>query len=75
MTKNKTARTILKQLSSLILGALLILPLTTGNANAAPAKDKPLAADLVKDGQLINLSTAYSRKLEGMNWVWPKAPP
>lgn len=63
MTKDNMAGTICKQLSSLILGALLLLSLTTGTANAAPAKDKPLAADLVKDGQLINLTSPRYQKL------------
>ena len=56
MTKDKIASTTTKQLLSLLLATLLILPLIAGTASAAPAKAKPLAADLVKDGQLINLT-------------------
>ncbi len=63
MIKDKMTNTTTRQLFSLLLAALLILPLIAGTASAAPAKTKPLAADLVEDGQLISLTSSRYQKL------------
>jgi membrane-bound lytic murein transglycosylase B len=65
MSQAKTARTLVAQLRTLALTAALLLLTLTATAAAAPApgKTKPLAADLVEDGQLINLNTPNYRTL------------
>ncbi len=63
MTKDKMASTTNKQLLTLVLTTLLVLPLIAGTASAAPSKAKPLAADLVKDGQLISLTSSRYQEL------------
>jgi membrane-bound lytic murein transglycosylase B len=61
MTNFQTARTRGYRLFTLALTALMIL--TAGAAASAPAQPKPPAADLVEDGQLIDLASPHYRKL------------
>jgi membrane-bound lytic murein transglycosylase B len=61
MTNFQTARTRGYRLFTLALTTLMIL--TAGAAASAPAQPKPPAADLVEDGQLIDLASPHYRKL------------
>jgi membrane-bound lytic murein transglycosylase B len=64
MTSNDTAKPGKNKFTALLLtAATTFLLLTTGPASSAPQKTKPLAADLVEDGQLIDLASPRYQKL------------
>ena len=64
MTSNDTAKPGRYGFTALLLtAATIFLLLTTGLAGSAPQKTKPLAADLVEDGQIIDLTSPRYQKL------------
>lgn len=63
MTEKKMKNWFFKQLPFLLVAAILSLPLGAGTADSATEKSKPLAADLVEDGQLIDLNSSRYQAL------------
>ena len=59
----KTGRDNFSPLLSFTVATLFLLLITASLAAAAPQKDKPLAADLVEDGQLIKLNSPRYEEL------------
>lgn len=63
MTEEKTGMVKTYRLVLLLVTILIISPLGTVIANSAQKDNKPLAADLVRDGQLINLDSLRYQEL------------
>ncbi len=63
MTSNNTQKPGRKRFAALLFTVATTLLLTTSPASSGPQKTKPLAADLVEDGQLIDLKSPRYLKL------------